>query len=831
MLINFKVAKYILAVPPGRIWIGYLQGNTCEMLSYFAALNWRSFCLAMLSIYLAACAAIPEQLSGDNLEKSASDDRTAMFSESGTIVGSLSLQEAVARAIKFNLDHKAKAMEQALALNQVNLDSYELLPTIAAKAGYSDRTEFSASNSKERGDGPPPTGGFSYSSDRTSHTGDLTVGWNILDFGVNYFNMRQNIDRSLIADERRKTVLNSLIREVEFSFWRMVAAQELKDRVTEAVKRAEKALADAEKVEEEKLRKPAETLRYQKRLLNNLRRLETVNQQLSTAKVELAALINVPPTTEFKLTPAIGHGLAIPKWKMDIGEMEIMAFRNNPGIREKLYLKRITIQEAKKSLINLLPGIDLSGGKNYDLNSFLDENRWYQWSATLSLNVFKLLSIPDQIQYNEANAAVTKAQRLALRMAVLAQVHVANIQYINAAKQFERAEKLYLIDKRLSEQISKRQESDMQSMLDRISQETAAIDSLLRRYQTYADLVAAYGRIQSTLGIGILNEGKYPRDLKNLSRSIGLALKRRANYEEYLANLKSSGTQKSWKKQLDKIMRTNKVMAELGPSDSTPSSTLENRSVVVSLNEGPGIGKIEKANVICGSISKTKSYGGWMRLSALSNSNAAVKGWIHGIHILRTQDKCRQDFPTLKPNEFLVVNPDTNPPKPRSRQRSITISLNKKPNSTLAHRQKLLCSSISKHDSKRGWTKIIGENLDDFYVEGWTKNLFGSKLDIQCGHNVDSVKPKNLLDHKPKIEKRNNPRQLGKTMQLSLSGKPTPEPKKRYEVLCDSIVKNFPVSGWVKITALNLDKILISGWIQKIYADKIKYQCSNEIPA
>ena len=123
---------------------------------------------------------------------------------------------------------------------------------------------------------------------------------------------------------------------------------------------------------------------------------------------------------------------------------------------------------------------------------------------------------------------------------------------------------------------------------DRISQETAAIDSLLRRYQTYADLVAAYGRIQSTLGIGILNEGKYPRDLKNLSRSIGLALKRRGNYEEYLANLKSSGKQKSWKKQLDKIMRTNKVMAALGPLDSTPSSTLEDRSVLVSLNEGPG---------------------------------------------------------------------------------------------------------------------------------------------------------------------------------------------------------------------------------------------------
>ena len=48
--------------------------------------------------------------------------------------------------------------------------------------------------------------------------------------------MRQNIDRSLIADERRKTVLNSLIREVEFSFWRMVAAQELKDSANQRLK-------------------------------------------------------------------------------------------------------------------------------------------------------------------------------------------------------------------------------------------------------------------------------------------------------------------------------------------------------------------------------------------------------------------------------------------------------------------------------------------------------------------------------------------------------------------------------------------------------------------
>ena len=60
----------------------------------------------------------------------------------------------------------------------------------------------------------------------------------------------------MIADERRKKVLNNLVREVQFAYWRMVAAQKLEDRVKEAVTKAEEALLDAEQVELEKLSPP-----------------------------------------------------------------------------------------------------------------------------------------------------------------------------------------------------------------------------------------------------------------------------------------------------------------------------------------------------------------------------------------------------------------------------------------------------------------------------------------------------------------------------------------------------------------------------------------------
>ena len=245
---------------------------------------------------LTACSVVRQPLTSGDLQKSAKLDRELMFGGENRLVGSLSLEEATARALKYNLDNRARYMEQALALNQLDLDNYQLLPSVVASSGYSDRSGWNATTSKTI-KGPAPTPNYSYGSDKTLFTGDLTFSWNVLDFGVSYYNARQNANRSLIAEERRRKVVESLIREVQFSYWRMVAAQKLEERVEVAILRAEKALVSARKVEKEKLKNPAEILVFQKQLLQKLRRIETVNQVLANARIELAALINVPPST------------------------------------------------------------------------------------------------------------------------------------------------------------------------------------------------------------------------------------------------------------------------------------------------------------------------------------------------------------------------------------------------------------------------------------------------------------------------------------------------------------------------------------------------------
>lgn len=52
------------------------------------------------------------------------------------ITGPLTLDEAMARALKYNLDRRSKQMEEALALGQLDVNKYDMLPRVLAQAGY-----------------------------------------------------------------------------------------------------------------------------------------------------------------------------------------------------------------------------------------------------------------------------------------------------------------------------------------------------------------------------------------------------------------------------------------------------------------------------------------------------------------------------------------------------------------------------------------------------------------------------------------------------------------------------------------------------------------------
>jgi outer membrane protein TolC len=267
------------------------NSNCNNLLGFTTALKPLALAAA---VFLTGCANIqPTPLTSTDITPVNQADQSAMRKDVEPINGALTLEQALARALKYNLERRAKMMEEALALNQLDVNKFDMLPSLIAKAGYASRNNDNINISRDAVTGVPSPSRF-VSQDRSHETAELGLTWNILDFGLGYYGAQQQSNRVLIASEKRRKAMHLLIQDVRTAFWRAASAQKLRGEVQSTIATAQEALADSEKTAQERIKSPLDALRYQRQLLENLRLLEAINQELSSAQVELASLINAP---------------------------------------------------------------------------------------------------------------------------------------------------------------------------------------------------------------------------------------------------------------------------------------------------------------------------------------------------------------------------------------------------------------------------------------------------------------------------------------------------------------------------------------------------------
>nr|VFJ57662.1 MAG: Outer membrane protein TolC [Candidatus Kentron sp. FM]VFJ71975.1 MAG: Outer membrane protein TolC [Candidatus Kentron sp. FM]VFK11642.1 MAG: Outer membrane protein TolC [Candidatus Kentron sp. FM] len=489
----------------------------------------RLFMLILFTVLLSACAVTPEPLTEDELTQQAEEDRDLLFIASGSGESIepppevLTLPWAITRALKYNLDHRIKAMKEALALGQLDIDKFDLLPELVASAEYYDRSEYDAA--RNMGIDGEETTIASYSSEKDYPSSSLTLSWNILDFGISYYTAKQGADRVLIARERRRKVIHNLIQEVSFAYWRVVAHQQLREEIGATIELARKELKEAEKQEHQNI-KPLEALRDQKMLLKNIARLESMEREFSTAYIELAELIRAQPEEIGKIrvaAPELGNSgySKCPKWKYyEPDKLTDLAFRKNPDILEKAYQSRIAVQETRKAILGLLPGITLTGSQQYNGNDFLEDKSWHEWSTELTWNLLNILQAPTRIEHAESGEKLAETQRLALRMAVLAQVHLAIRQFQHVSEEFEQADNLFRVTQRIADHVTKRGKHGKNSGRDAVYEKTSEITAQLERYQVYAELQAADRQLHATIGIDIAPPAMTSRDPEEVAAAV-----------------------------------------------------------------------------------------------------------------------------------------------------------------------------------------------------------------------------------------------------------------------------------------------------------------------
>jgi len=475
----------------------------------------------LLSItVLPACTLSPDPVSQATMTRIALEDLDRLKSEQDKPSAPLTLYDAMARALLHNRDRRVETMTAALENRQYMLANFDMLPQLAVEAGYTNRSNESGASSRSlltNTESLEP----STSQDRESYSGSLGVMWNVLDFGVSYVRAGQQGDRYLVAKERERRVVQTLLEDVRDAYWRALSAQRLLDRVGPLAERAERALSDAQTAERSRIEAPLDSLSYQRDLLDALRTLQNLNRELVRARVDLSLLMGLLPGTKYTLAEPEGSIAIIPEdVNLQMERVERLALANRPETQKAFYEKRIAEDEVTVATLSMLPGINLNYGWNFDSNSFLFNNSWYGYGAAVSWNMFRVFTGPFEIKAAQAGEDLAEQRRLAVAMAVLAQVHLARVDYYQARHAFEIADRYATVVNRLSKRVEAQASTNRVGERDAIRENLNALLGEVQRDIALADLQTAHGRIFTSMGANPMPDTVGSMDEKTLADAL-----------------------------------------------------------------------------------------------------------------------------------------------------------------------------------------------------------------------------------------------------------------------------------------------------------------------
>ena len=450
----------------------------------------------------------PEPITSEDFIKSAEDDLAKIqeIKEQNDLFNKdlkIDLYTAIALAIENNKDLKVKLLETSLANRKIEDVEFEMLPTMAANAGYtgSDRYKTTASATVPSTDLAGSIGSsYSTSRDRDVSEQDIGFSWNALDFGLSYIRAGQSSDKFLISKELEKKAANNITKDVIRAYWNALSAEKLIKKYDPLLIKVNNALNDSQKIEELLLQKPMDALLYQKELLDIQRALQSQKQSFINAKIELGALMGLLPNEKFVL---VQTDQPLNELNMKLKHMEKHALVNRPELIENHYEERISIAETKAGMRSLLPGLNFNAAWTSSSNDYLMNKTNFEYGSSIGANLLNVFRAPKLEEVNEMNTEIIQEQRLALSMAVLSQVHISNIEYQMALEEYETADRYYDVSRKITEQVRNAQKIARFGELELIREEASLLVAELRRDIAFSKVQFSVAQVYTSVGVDV----------------------------------------------------------------------------------------------------------------------------------------------------------------------------------------------------------------------------------------------------------------------------------------------------------------------------------------
>lgn len=407
----------------------------------------------------------------------------------------LTLEDILCIAAQGNLDVRVKELEWAIQREIVTRETLRMLPTLTFTGELSHRSNVLASSQKSLATGivtPPST-----STEQQVKRWDITLALNILDFGLAYRRSIQEKNRALLVYFQYARLQQNLVLEVFKAYWKAVAAKKSAEESSALIAQAYSLQNKFEKQIRDRMVSEIPGLRIEDQLLALQLRLSNYYQAYQSAKAELAALMGIPPILCFDIE--------IPKIKPipEIGciaELEQEALLNRPELYGADMEVKISTDEIRIAMLQMIPGIELFTAYHEDKDKFLVHHNWF---VTGMRAVWNLLSIPQRAA--EARTArvrntMNRVSRLAISVGVMTQVHLAYWKYKDVLSQFHFRKEIYTVRQRLLRAVKLSFEAGDLTITDVINAQGDALQAEIDLMQTYGDLRVSIEQINNAMG-------------------------------------------------------------------------------------------------------------------------------------------------------------------------------------------------------------------------------------------------------------------------------------------------------------------------------------------
>lgn len=470
-------------------------------------------CVLLLTVY--GCS-YPNGESDDLASKQLTkEDRASIYQEE--IGEALSVQDVISFALKHNLDARVAKAGFLNELSAGQLQKLNSLPDITAKRDYIKRSNKGASSSESIITGVQSLEP-SFSADRSRMTDLLEANWDVLDAAINIYRSKSSSDKALVFKERYKKVEQNIAMDVFSSYWRAYIAQIMENDVRQAIEMSDEKIKAIEQARKLGDIPSSKALSIRSSLLKKRERMEGLLHQFSLAEIELKTLISYPVSKKISLRPNKDWDrlASVDTLPRSMDEYVTIALESRPEIKEEFLNKRISKRTVYNSVLETFPGMSLLLGLNRDDNSFLEEEDWLSFSATVSQSITKLLTLP--FRYNKAKKEeqVADAKRHALVAAIISQVYISKSLFDRKYKAYKDQLEVFKLEEDKFQSASASRDAGVVGGVEYLDSQLDYLLARFEKYQGYSEVQSSFSSFVNTVGYDARSFYKIGRSNVNL---------------------------------------------------------------------------------------------------------------------------------------------------------------------------------------------------------------------------------------------------------------------------------------------------------------------------